>query len=158
MTHQEGIAHCITAILSLNDNVIIAFRRGNPFDKLLRSYDEFNAHGEPLYRNTRAVKHYKMSVRAFQSGLSGKELYGEHRIPLNVIIKRLLDSDRTYNSILEILRSNEVILITDEERKYLDESITKGGCGLRSKMPEDGRCRLEVGMIEIAPETLQNSL
>lgn len=99
-----------------------------------------------------------MSVLAYRSGLAGKKLYGEHRIPLNVIIKRILESYRTYNSVLEILRSNEVILITDEERKYLDVSIIKGGCGLRSKLRIDGRCRLEGAMIEIAPETLQNKL
>ena len=50
MTHQEGIARCITAILAQNDETVSAFRRGNPFDKLLRSYDEFNSSGEPLYR------------------------------------------------------------------------------------------------------------
>lgn len=158
MNHQEGIAHCIAAILAQDDETVSAFRKGNPFDKLLRSYDEFNSSGEALYRNVRGIKHYKISVRAFQSGMSGKELYGEHRIPLNVIIKLLLSSDRTYNSVLEILRSNEVILITEEERKYLDESVSEGGCGLHSKMPEDGRCRLDVAMIKIAPETLNNKL
>jgi hypothetical protein len=49
-------------------------------------------------------------------------------------------------------------LLTDEERKYLDESISKGGGRLRKIMPADGRCRLEAAMIKIAPERMQNHL
>lgn len=79
MNHQEAIAHCVTAVLTQNDETVRAFLRGNPFDKLLRSYDEFTSKGEPLYKRERAKKHYKMSVKAFESNLPVKELYGEHR-------------------------------------------------------------------------------
>lgn len=158
MTHQEGIARCLVAILAQDDETIAAFRRGNPFDKLLRSYDEFNSAGEPLYKSERARNHYKMSVRAFQSGLSVKELYGEHRIPLSVIRARLLKSDRSYKTISDILESNEVVLITKEEAKGLDKSISKGGFGLRSSLPENGKCRFEIAAIQIALETTANKL
>lgn len=146
------------AILGQNNEVVSAFSRGNPFDKLLRSYDEFNSIGEPLYKAERAKKHYKMSVKAYESGLKVKELYGEHRIPLSVIRKRLLESNRTYEVISSILRENEVILITKEEAGTMDGALNKGGLGLRSVMPDDGKCRLEIAQILIAPATMLNKL
>jgi len=158
MTHQEGIIHCLVAILSQNDDVISAFCRGNPFDKLLRSYDEFNAKGEPLYKAERAKLHYKMSIRAYESGLKVKELYGEHKIPLSVIRKKLLDSDRSYKAVSNIMCENEVILIMKDEPKIMDGAISKGGLGFRSSMPADGSCRLALAQIYFAPETLSNKL
>lgn len=158
MTHQEGIIHCLAAILGQSNEVITSFSRGNPFDKLLRSYDEFNSNGEPLYKAERARNHYKMSIRAYNSSLKVKELYGEHRIPLSVIRKRLLESDRTYEAISGILRENEVVLITKEEARIMDGALHKGGLGLRSIMPDDGQCRLDIAQILIAPETISNKL
>ena len=158
MTHQEGIIHCLVAILSQNKEVIRAFCRGNPFDKLLRSYDEFNALGEPLYKAERAKNHYKMSVSAYESGLKVKELYGEHRIPLSVIRGRLLDSDGSYEAVANILLENEVILITKEEAKVIDRAVSKGGLGFRSSLPADGSCRLQAAKISIAPATFSNKL
>jgi hypothetical protein len=158
MTHQEAIIKCVAAVLALDDDSVTAFRRGNPFDKLLRSYDEFNAEGQPLYKNERARKHYMMSVRAYESGLPVKELYGEHRIPLSVVIARLLGSDRTVASIRRILEENAVILVTKEEAQLIDRAVNKGGLGLKQSLPPDGRCRLEVARIEIAWETAANHL
>lgn len=158
MTHQEGIVNCLVAILPQNIDITSAFRRGNPFDKLLRSYDEFNAEGELLHKTERGKNHYKMSVRAYESGLKIKELYGEHRIPLSVIQKKLLDSDGSYETVSNILRENEVILITKEEAKLIDGAVSKGGLGFRSSMPVNGSCRLEIALISIAPETLSNRL
>lgn len=158
MTHQEAIEKILYEILNLEDSIIEAFCRGNPFDKFLRSYDEFNSQGERLYRNKRGWHHYKISKNAYNSGLNAVQLYGEHRIPLNLVIKELLESDRSLKSIERILRSNEVVLITQEEQKLLDTAIEKGGLGLRSKMPKDGSDRLEYAGIEIAPETSANTL
>ena len=158
MTHQEGIARAITAVLSLDSETIAAFIRGNPFDKLLRSYDEFTADGRPLYRKELGTKHYKMSVQAVRSGLSGKELYGEHRIPLTIIAQRLLQSDRSLGAVRAILESNEVVLITADEQKRLDSAVSKGGLGLRSRLPPGDGDRLHFAQIEIAPESVGNSL
>lgn len=158
MTHQEGIIHCLVSLLSNSEEIVAAFCKGNPFDKLLRSYDEFSSSGEPLYKSERARKHYKMSIRAFESGLRVRELYGEHRIPLSVIKKRLLDSDKSYDAIANILRENEVILITREEARIIDASINKGGLGLRSSLPNDDTCRIAYAKIVIAPETISNQL
>ena len=56
------------------------------------------------------------------------------------------------------MRSNEVVLITEQEAKYLDASIERGGLGLKSKLPEDGSDRLEFAGIVIAPQTIENYL
>lgn len=82
MSHQRHIAQGFASVLALPEDALVAFRRGNPFDKLLRSYDEFNAAGKPLYRRDLAAEHYKMSKLAYASGLRARALYGEHRIPL----------------------------------------------------------------------------
>ncbi len=158
MTHQEAIIHCIKAVLSQSEDVIKSFCRGNPFDKLLRSYDEFNADGLPLYKVERAKNHYKMSIKAFESNLKVEDLHGEHKIPLSIIREQLLESDRALETISNILQSNEVILITKEESKFIDRATKNGGLGLRSTMPDDGRCRLEVADIKIASVTISNHL
>lgn len=154
MNHQEGIILCIVAILNQEDEVIKAFCRLDPFDKLLRSFDGLNAKGERLYKSERARTHYKMSVQAFESGLKVSELYGEHKIPLSLVKRRLLDSDGSYEAVSKILYENEVILITKEEAKTIDGAINNGGLGLRSSLPNNGKCRL--ADILIAPETISN--
>ena len=158
MSHQDNIALVLHGILQLPEEQVSAFCRGNPFDKLLRSYDEFSSSGTSLYRRDIGTQHYKMSVAAYASGLRGRELYGEHRIPLKIIIQRLIESDRSLEAIHSILRSNEVVLVTPEEQRYLDSSIANGGLGLRSRLPEDGRDRLAFAGIEVAPETATNHL
>lgn len=154
MTHQQHIATTIAHILALPDNVISSFRRGNPFDKLLRSYDEFTSDGRGLYRKALGRQHYRFSRAAYASRLcpSDKRLYGEHKIPLTVIIQRLINSDRSLSTVEGILQSNEVVIITREEQQCLD------GGGLKSRMPPNGKCRLAYARIEIAPETLGNHL
>lgn len=158
MTHQESICQVIHAILKLEDMVVSGFCKGNPFDKLLRSYDEFTAEGLPLYRNDRASQHYKYSVAAYNSGKRASELYGEHRIPLKVIREQLLESGRSYREIFSIMKTNEVVLITKEEQQYLDRTPTAGGLGLRSKLPPCGTDRLHFAGIEIAAETTSHKL
>jgi hypothetical protein len=158
MTHQEAIAHCITALLAQSDEILAALRRGDALDKLLRTYDGFSASSKRLYKTERAREHYKMSVKAYHSGLLVRDLYPEHRIPLSIITKRLLESDRTYQSVVKILNENEVILITKEEARFIDKSAINGGLGLRTSMPGNGICRIEMAQIQIAPETLKNHL
>lgn len=158
MTHQDAIARTVTAILSQDETVIQHFCLGNPFDKLLRSHDEFTADGKGLYRRSIGSKHYRMSKAAYSSSLDAKELYGEHRIPLKIIIKRLVESSRTFEAVKAILATNEVVLITSEEQKRLDSSLANGGLGLKSKLPADGSDRLNFAGIEIAEETMSNRL
>lgn len=158
MTHQEAIVQIVSVVLAQNEAVVQAFCRGNPFDKLLRSYYEFTADGLPLYRKKRGADHYRYSVRAYASGIPADKLYGEHRIPLTIIIRRLLACDGTMDAVRDILASNEVVLITDQEQQYLDSSVLKGGLGLRSRMPEEGGCRFDVAGIQIPPATLTNHL
>lgn len=158
MTHQEGIVQVLAAILSQPHEVVQAFSRGNPFDKLLRSYDEFNAQGQPLYRHRRGNSHYRMSRAAFESGLCASQLYGEHRVPLNIIKRRLLETGGDAGQIRAILRANEVVLITPDEQRRLDASVANGGLALRQRLPENGSDRLTFAGIEIAPSTLPRRL
>jgi hypothetical protein len=157
-THQQHIALIITQILALSDDTLTAFSRGNPFDKLLRSYDEFAADGKGLYRKKLGSSHYRYSKSAYSSGLSADKLFGEHRIPLKLISQQLMNSDRKLSTVELILRSNEVVLITDEEERQINASKIKGGFALRSVMAPNGGCRLAYCGIEIAPEILPNHL
>ena len=164
MTHQEGIARCLSSILSLDAETLAIFRRGNPFDKLLRSFDEFNSEGKGLYKNQRARNHYKMSVAAFaayESGVKINDLYAEHCVPVALTIQKLLTApQKDTASILAILQENEVVVITREEQIRIDAAVHRGGLGLRNRMPEGGvGCsRLDAAGIKIAPETLGNTL
>lgn len=158
MSHQELIAKAVAGILALEPNVVAAFCRNNPMSMLLRSYDEHSADGKPLYKKESGRKHYKMSVAAYESAKHVKELYGEHLIPLSQIRKLLLSSGRKFETVLSILRSNEVILLTKEEASYLDKPVAKGGMGLKMTMPENGLCRLKAAGIQIHPNTLNNKL
>jgi hypothetical protein len=158
MNHQEHIAILLTQILQLPDDTVAAFSRGNPFDKLLRSYDEFTADGRALYRQKLGRYHYRHSQAAYASGLYGRELFGEHRIPLKLIAARLKSSDRQFHTVQAILESNEVVLITYEEARIINASIANGGYALKSRMAPSDRCRLAHCGIEIAPETLGNHL
>ncbi len=99
-----------------------------------------------------------MSLNACNSKLPVKQLKPEHRIPISEIIKRLFASDRTFSSVKRILEENDVVLLTKEEADFIDRPLAKGGLGLKATLPKDGRCRLEVGQIQIAPETENNSL
>ena len=157
-SHQEKIARCLAAILALDEETVQAFCKGNPADKLIRSFTEFSAEGGALYRREAAKRHYRASVAAYTSGLPAKELYGEHRVPISCSIKKILASDRSEATVLRLLRENEVVLLTKEEAGYIDRSRSKGGMGLKSSLPADGGCRLQAAGIELAPETLGNTL
>ena len=157
-THQQHIALIITQILALSDDTLTAFSRGNPFDKLLRSYDEFTADGKGLYRKKLGSSHYRYSKSAYSSSLSADKLFGEHRIPLKLISQQLMNSDRKLSTVESILSSNEVVLFTDEEERRINASKVNSGFALRSVMAPNGGCRLAYCGIEIAPETLPNHL
>lgn len=164
MTHQEGIVRCLAAILSLDAETLAIFSRGNPFDKLLRSFDEYNSDGKGLYKNQRARNHYRTSVAAFaayKSGIKINDLYAEHCVPFALTIQKLLTApQKDTASILAILQENEVVIITREEQIRIDAAVLRGGLGLRNRMPEGGiGCsQLEAAGIRIAPETLGNTL
>ena len=159
MTHQEGIARCLTTLLAQDNATIAIFRRGNPFSMLIRSFDEFNSIGEGLYHKELGRKHYKMSVNAYDSPLKADKLVGEHCIPIKITIAQLLAAPKNdVTAVLRILLQNEVVLVTKEEQRRVDASIKNGGLALRSKMPTCGSTRLEAAGIAIAPETLHNTL
>ena len=152
MTHQDGILQILFRILSANEEAVRAFLRGNPFDKLLRSYSEFTADGKGLYKSDRAFQHCRMSSKAqqeYESGKRMKDLYQEHRVPLSIIRDRLLKSDRTLDAINHIMQDNEIVIITRQEQQYLDNATENGGLGLKSTMPKNGQCRLVYAGIQL---------
>lgn len=157
MTHQDAICLSLEKILSLDNEAFKHFSLGHPFGKILRSYDQFTSEGKPLYRNTRGEYHYRYSIEAYSSGYPANQLYGEYIIPFKIIKERLIASDRSLDSITKTMKSNEVVLITPREQKYLD-SNQSDGLGLRSKLPPCGTDRLTFAGIMIAEETQNNHL
>jgi hypothetical protein len=163
-SHQRHIVKAITAILQLGPETVDAFaNRGNPFDKLLRSHDEFTAAGEGLYmspgsnnrkRLDRQLANYKFSVTAYEAASStGLAQYGEHRIPLSIIRERLLTCDGSEESVAAVMNALEVVNITKQEADRLDKEL-----GLKTSLPSNGSDRLDFAGIRIATETNDNSL
>jgi len=163
-THQQHIVRVLSATLNLPEDTVTAWAsRGNPFDKLLRSYDEFSADGVGLYmspgtRNKKRLaaqlKHYRFSKDAYAAAMAtGEAQYGEHKTPLKIIRQRLLNCDGTEAAIAEIMKDSEVVIITKDEQKHLDQTLK-----LSSSLPEGGLDRLSYAGIEIAPETAGNHL
>ena len=157
MTHQEGIARILNSILNLDIEIIEIYKRGNPFDKLLRSFSEFNSKGEPLYKNwKRAFNHYQFSVDAyncFNDTSNHSNLYAEHIIPLSIIRDELLNlTNPTFEKILQLLNDkNRIVVITKSEQKLIDKKF-------KSSLPENGIDRLTFHGIEIHRDTLSNSI
>ncbi|MDB4634107.1 hypothetical protein OAG76_01750 [Rubripirellula sp.] len=164
ISHQQHIVKVISAILQLDRATVIAFaNRGNPFDKLLRSHAEFDAVGGGLYmspgtenrkRLERQLASYKFSVKAYAAAMAtGKSQYGEHRVPLSIIRKRLLACDGSEASVAKVMEASEVVIITKEEADCLDKEL-----GLKTSLPANGIDRLDFAGINIASETQENTL
>jgi hypothetical protein len=156
ITHQTAIAEVIHAILNLPPHLKEAFSKGNPFDKLLRSYSEFTSTGERLYKAKRSFKHYPFSVKAshqFKKTGSLVGLHAEHVTPLSLIKKRLNSgSIKSEIGVKRFLaKHNQVVVITKEEQRKIDSKF-------RSKMPPNVKSRLEYFGIKIAKSTEKNTL
>jgi hypothetical protein len=156
MTHQDSIAAIIFHLLKLSDKSLESFKKGNPFDKLLRSYSEFNSCGEPLYKNKRCAKHYQFSEKAWEEYMSKKSvkmLYAEHVVPLSIIKRNILIRKfNTLNSIKKYLKENNyVVMITKREQKIIDKKF-------KSKLPRNRVTRLEYFNIKTSDNTKYNSL
>lgn len=154
--HQDAIAEVIYAILKLPKHLKEAFSRGNPFDKLLRSYSEFTSTGLPLYKKNLGFNHYPVSVKAlaqFKKTNSIKGLHAEHITPLSLIKAELLNGkQKSLTSLKRFLRKyNKVVIVTKTEQRLIDSSF-------RSKMPPNGKSRLEYFGIRVAKSTINNSL
>ena len=165
MTHQVHIAKVIASVLNNDLETVDAFCRGNPFDKLIRSFDERNDAGNPLYKNLRGLWHYRMSVNALNyaqncarmpdcdpfTSNGDRHLYGEHLIPISLLIKQLKrmkelagkNDKLNTQQILDTLQQSEVVLVTKAEQKDVDQDY-------RSTLPESNENRLEAVGIEIA--------
>ena len=155
-THQDAIAEIVYNILQMPVELRTAFSRGNPFDKLLRSYSEFTSKGEPLYRNKRCIDYYPFSINAFNhfnacNTMDG--LHAEHIVPLSMIKKELLNnSSYSLEKVKAYLsKNNRIVVITKSEQKTIDSNH-------KSSMPEGGLSRIGYHMIKIAKVTQNNTL
>lgn len=155
-SHQDSIAEIIYHLLKMPNNLTEALARGNPFDKLLRSYSEFTSNGAPLYRNMRCINYYPFSESAFShynrnNSLDG--LHAEHVVPLSLIKSELL-SHKNW-SLIKVKRylaeNNKVVIITKEEQKLVDSKF-------KSTIPSNGKSRLEYFKIKIEKSTENNTL
>ena len=156
ITHQSAIAEVIYAIMNLSPDLKEAFSRGNPFDKLLRSYSEFTSNGLHLYRTRRCSEHYRFSEKAlvlFKKTNSLDGLHAEHEVPLSKIKQELLSREfKSLESLKSYLaKSNKVVIITKAEQKIVDSKF-------RSNMPPNGESRLQYFGIKIAKSTEKNTL
>lgn len=157
ITHQDAISEVIYAILKLPPHLREAFSRGNPFDKLLRSYSEHTSTGKRLYKSKkRNYKHYPFSVNAlhhFNKINSLVGLHAEHVTPLSLIKKKLCNGNiKSEIGVKRFLaKHNKVVVITKEEQRKIDSRY-------RSKMPSNGKSRLEYFGIKIAKSTQTNTL
>jgi hypothetical protein len=150
-SHQDAIAEIIYRLIKMPINLRVALVRGNPFDKLLRSYSEFTSKGDPLYRNKRCFEFYPFSVNAqsyFRKNNTLDGLHAEHEIPLSIIKEKLLENCSW--SLLRVKRylaeNNKVVVITKDEQRLIDSKF-------KSSMPADGKSRIEYFRIKIAKRT-----
>jgi hypothetical protein len=156
ITHQQGIAQILFNLLQMDDELIKVLSRCNPFDKLLRSYSEFNSKGEFLYRNKKSINHYKFSVKAYKHFVkfqSMKELHSDHIVPLGIIKKELIEKKfKTLRSLSNYLeKTNFVIVVTKEEQKKIDAKY-------RRDLPTNGLNRFDYFDLKIAPQSESNTL
>ena len=155
-SHQDSIAEIIYHLLKMPNNLTEALARGNPFDKLLRSYGEFTFNGHPLYRNKRSIDYYPFSINAYKhfrkyDTLDG--LHAEHIVPLS-IVKDVLLNNASYSLKkvkFYLAENNKIVVITKEEQKLIDSTH-------RSTIPDDGVSRLDFHKIKIASSTNKNTL
>ena len=100
-------------------------KKGNFYDKLIRNYHQYNSNDIKVYRKkTRIGKHYKFTKEAYEQFLQNNkvsELHFEHLIPLKIIKEKLLKSDKSLESIKQILDDNEIIVLTTNQAKVLDK-------------------------------------
>ena len=155
-THQDSIAEIIYNILKMPNHLREAFIRGNPFDKLLRSYSEFTSSGKPLYRNKRSINHYLFSLKAhahFKKHKSLDGLHAEHEVPLSIVKQKLLNNKSLTLQMVKsyLYKNNKVVVITKAEQKLIDSTH-------KSSMPESGISRLDYHKVKTAAGTIHNTL
>jgi len=102
-------------------------KKGNFYDKLIRNYHQYNSNDIKVYRKkTRIGKHYKFTKAAYEKFSQDNKVSGlhfEHLIPIKIIKERLLESDKSFESIKQILDENEIIILTTSQANLLDKNF-----------------------------------
>ena len=128
MNYHDFLISQIKHILShVNDaNFEENIKKGNFYDKLIRNYHQYNSNDIRVYRRkTRIRKHYKFTKAAYEQFSQNNkvsELHFEHLIPIKIIKERLLESDKSFESIKQILDENEIIILTTSQANLLDKN------------------------------------
>lgn len=101
----------------------------------------------------------RVSKNVIKLGLShkstGKEIRYEHVVPIKVIRNKLQSVKIVTDEFVELIWDwCEIVIVTDSERKLLDNAKSAGGLGLRDSMPHgwngiDKMARFVAASIEI---------
>jgi len=162
---RKAYMQVILSIIEHNDANTISLTKSKITD-MMRAITDYCGNNKYLYQNPkRSQKAYKYSDDAW--ALRDKEknqgLVGDHCVPLNSIfaylVKEKQNSTFSRDEIEHFLDYHlEVVMITKEEDKILNDN------GLKSKMPndwdffEDKYARYKISGINIALESVLNSL
>lgn len=142
----------LNKIFEMDDEYIVAFFHGDPFDKIVRNISTRSENGEVFYNNKKMLSHYPRSKKADEIAnnkkLSDEQkvklLYLEHDVPLKVVKDKLRDKN---NRSQEQLSPNlgeclKVTLITKEEAGQINKKY-------KSSMPEEDKTRYEAMVIQL---------
>jgi hypothetical protein len=106
-------------------------------------------HCDYVYMSEKFKEAWEAAGKPSGSGpLSRFGIY-EHTIPLNVLIRQMVQECSDEQSIFDFISSNhELVFVTNEEDKALNES------GFQRSVPADGTSRYEVVGIKIHPNPI----
>jgi len=152
MNYHTVIIDLLHYILNKPDEYRVYLESGNAYDKIIRNYHQFNYKGEKVYRNKKRIQaYYKFTEEAWEMRNKMTNLYYEHLIPVKIIKYNLINSDKTIQSITNILNKNEIIVLTKVQAVELDKKY-------KSTIPENGISRLEIMNYKIERLTKNNTL
>jgi len=162
---REAYMQVILSIIEHNDANTISLTKSKITD-MMRAITDYCGNNKYLYQNPkRSQKTYKYSDDAWELRDIKKNqgLVGDHCVPLNSIfaylVKEKQNSTFSRDEIERFLDYHlEVVMITKEEDKILNDN------GVKSKMPNDWEffgdkyARYKISGINIALESVLNSL
>lgn len=153
-TYHETIIDLIYYILSKGETYLEFIDTRNAYDKIIRNYHQVNSNGVSVYRNNRSKMFYRCSEKAYKE-TETSNLYFEHLVPIKLLKEQLksliITEELTKVRIKNILDSSEMVLITKEEAKIIDEKH-------KTSLPKSNKNRLEEYGIKIAKDTQNNSI
>lgn len=137
--HQAAIVRALVKLFELETDDLLALQRGGSraLEKLVRSYHYWAVeYGSGLcpYDHPK-LGYFRMTLAAEQHDGSSKDLHCEHVVPVRWIVDELFRLRKTQGRLSEkdisdLMRLNEIVVVTKEEAKKLDKQF-------RYRMPEN---------------------